>query len=91
MAAADEEQVEDPSVMDIYDVSVTPRARICFMIETDLLMPSITVPTRKEIQIMLTQEELNQGSDTKLLGSAEWIATGLHIEVTKCVRVHVIQ
>ncbi|KAI1790343.1 hypothetical protein LXA43DRAFT_1095489 [Ganoderma leucocontextum] len=64
--AADTARQDNPSVMDIYDVSATP------------------LPTRKEVQVMLAQEELSDAADfPELLGAADWIATGLRIEETK--------
>ncbi|KAI1785137.1 hypothetical protein LXA43DRAFT_900433 [Ganoderma leucocontextum] len=41
------------------------------------------LPTRKDVQVMLAQEELNEGADGDLLGAADWIATGLRVEETK--------
>nr|VWP01973.1 Cytochrome P450 monooxygenase AKT7 (EC (AK-toxin biosynthesis protein 7) [Ganoderma boninense] len=39
------------------------------------------VPTRKEIQVMLGEQELADGE--RSLGAADWISTGLRIEETK--------
>lgn len=41
------------------------------------------VPTRKQVQIMLGEEELAAGPSA--LGAADWIANGLRLEETKCV------
>ncbi|PIL26690.1 hypothetical protein GSI_11217 [Ganoderma sinense ZZ0214-1] len=46
------------------------------------------LPTRKEVQIMLAQQELNEGGDAEQLGVADWIGTGLRIEETKLAVAH---
>ncbi|KAI1781903.1 hypothetical protein LXA43DRAFT_1105133 [Ganoderma leucocontextum] len=46
------------------------------------------LPTRKDVQVMLAQEELNEGADGDLLGAADWIATGLRVEETKIAVAH---
>ncbi|KAI1783692.1 hypothetical protein LXA43DRAFT_977006 [Ganoderma leucocontextum] len=43
---------------------------------------AMPMPTRKEVQIMLSQQELSEGGDAEQLGAADWIATGLRLEET---------
>ncbi|PIL25433.1 hypothetical protein GSI_13323 [Ganoderma sinense ZZ0214-1] len=42
-----------------------------------------SVPTRKEVQLMLGEQELSEGASS--LGAADWIASGLRIEETKLI------
>uniref|UniRef100_A0A5K1K6H8 Cell surface hydrophobicity-associated protein n=1 Tax=Ganoderma boninense TaxID=34458 RepID=A0A5K1K6H8_9APHY len=41
------------------------------------------LPSRKEVQVMLGEEELSAGAGAQHLGASDWIATGLKIEETK--------
>ncbi|PIL25597.1 hypothetical protein GSI_11345 [Ganoderma sinense ZZ0214-1] len=41
------------------------------------------LPTRKEVQIMLSQQELIEYGGAEQLGVADWIGNGLHIKETK--------
>nr|VWP01792.1 Cytochrome P450 monooxygenase AKT7 (EC (AK-toxin biosynthesis protein 7) [Ganoderma boninense] len=41
------------------------------------------LPTRKDVQIMLSQQELIEHGGTDQLGAADWIGNGLRIEETK--------
>ena len=44
---------------------------------------TLKVPTRKEVQIMLAEQELRDSQHPEMLGASEWISTGLRIEETK--------
>ena len=43
------------------------------------------MPTRKEVQIMLAEQELLDSEHPEMLGASEWISSGLRIEETKWV------
>lgn len=43
------------------------------------------VPTRKEVQIMLSERELLEDGALEQLGAADWIAAGIRVEEMKCV------
>ena len=83
--AADWARNDDPTAMDIYDVDAAPgRHTLIALLRVFRAEVYSQVPTRREVQAMLGEEELADGEDS--LGAADWIATGLRIEEMKYVQ-----
>lgn len=81
--AADDEREHHVESMDIYDVHSKPRK-----LEPPLnrfYSYKIAVPTQKDVQIQLADEELRE-QDLSSGSSSAWLAAGIKIEERKWVR-----